>query len=182
MKFTKDDESFNTLGSVVRADIAVNNDVSGFRVTFGLSSWDLLPRASIQVRMLIGICNLKLLGSRCLFSVFVAVKQVPENGRGNLRGCLWGAWERHVGMGKESGKSQRGVMGLSLLSVFVSVSFSQPAPSLPPQRWLLKFLEFVTCFRSPQISPPCPPALYLSSSINSTLPGKKISSWLCCNF
>lgn len=38
MKFTKDDESFNTLGSVVRADIAVNNDVSGFRVTFGLSS------------------------------------------------------------------------------------------------------------------------------------------------
>lgn len=42
--------------------------------------------ASLQAGMLLGICSLKLLGSRCHFSAFVALEQVPGSGKGDLRG------------------------------------------------------------------------------------------------
>lgn len=55
--------------------------------------------------------------------------------------------------GKGDWEKPKGYHG-SELSVLL---FSQSAPSFPPQGWLLKFLEFVVCFQSPQPSPPSPP-------------------------
>lgn len=113
-----------------------------------------LPGASLQAGMLLGICSLKL-----PFFSFCG----SGTGSWEWEGKSQRIFVRHLGEAYRDGEGicekpagyHGSVADLARRGRLYSVSFPSLnlPPSLPPQGWLLMFLEFQACFQSPQLSP-----------------------------